>query len=207
MKRRRLISAIVGVLLAFVMAAMAFVGPGIRHTHVGGDRAHSHSGSRADTRPHDSAATHSHSHGPGGHVHSHSHGTHTHSHGHPRTDETTHDVEDDAEVQNAHSHVHISFLWFELNLPDFLDGDETVPSATGTENVNRSGDASTNDTVTITGPFTLTQLVQVLLLPLVPLPNRTVLPEPDCIGFLLLAHILDPGRLSDAPELPPPEVA
>jgi len=216
MKRRRLYSAIVGILLAFVMAAMAFVGPGIRHTHEGGEQAHKHSGSHAVRPPHGSGGPHSHSHGPGGHVHAHSdvgsHGSHSHSHQHSHPPVKADDETDEVEVHDARSHIHLSFLGFQFTLPDFLADDGTdAPDAPASNSVANStgwtAEGSNEETVIITGPFTFTQLVKVLLLPSVPLPERILMPDFDRIGYEFSMWILHLGRLRDAPESPPPEFA
>lgn len=123
---------------------------------------------------------------------------------------TTDDESGRAEIGDAHTHVHMTFLSFEFTLPDFLAEDETRSSdATASNLVSNStestAEGSNEETVMITGPFTFKQLVQVLLLPAAPLPDRTVLPDRDLIGRQLSVWGLYVGRLRDAPESPPPE--
>ena len=196
MKVRRFYAAIVGILLAFAMMATLFLSPGIRHTHEGGDEGHSHAVAHAASKQ--NVHHHSHSHGN----HSQSHGWHSHSHG-----DHSHSHHADGELAEAESHVHISFLWFELTLPDFFGGDDdsTAASVPSTGDVNSIAESS--ETIVITSPFTMAQLVQLMFLTPAPLPERTTIPVGQLVGFLNPASLLKAGRLPDAPLLPPPEFA
>ena len=209
MKVRRPSEAVVGILLVVVMMATSFVSPGIRHTHEGGDEGHSHEVPHENAKPHVHHDSHSHgrdshshawhSHSEGGHSHSHSrahaHGGHSQSH------------HDDGELAATQSHLHINFLWFELTLPDFFGGDDDSTVSSVASNSKDNDSAQSSETVVITSPFTMAQLVQLVFLSPAPLPERTKIPVGQLVVFFNPASLLKTGRLADAPLLPPPKFA
>ncbi|MEQ9406592.1 MAG: hypothetical protein RIK87_02660 [Fuerstiella sp.] len=189
---RRFFAAVVGILMVVVLVATLFLSPGLRHTHQGGDEVHSHQAT------HSHGAAHHHTHGHG-HGHEHTHGTHGHS--------PSHSHQHDSQVTAAQTHVHISFLWFEITLPDFSGGDEQPLAASAASAGGADATADSSRVVSITSPFTMARLIQLVLLIPAPLPERTTVPISDVVGWLNPSSQLKAGRLPDAPLLPPPEFA
>ncbi|MEZ6043923.1 MAG: hypothetical protein R3C20_25815 [Planctomycetaceae bacterium] len=174
MSRRRTGQAIVVALVALLLVVTLFISPGFRHAHENGDESHSHarnSGSANHGAHRHSHSEHTHSHG--GHTHSHSGHTHSHS-GHSHSHEHRREADDAAtdlasgELSESHSHIHISFLWFELTLPDWKGGDDSPTLVRPAE-----ANAATSDVVVISSPFSMARLVHLLLLSFGPLPDIT----------------------------------
>jgi len=199
MRARQFSTAVAGILL-IVMMAMLFLNSGIRHTHEGGDEGHSHAVTRAGFERH----AHHHSHAHGGHSHYHGDHPHEHCHSHFHGDDAyTH--RNGGEVNSAKSHVHISFLWWELTLPDFFSGNDDVRPGSTTRTADTNTIAETSETIAINSPFTKAHLIQFIFLTPAPLLERTTIPADHIVGFVNLASLLKAGRLPDAPLLPPPE--
>ncbi len=195
MQVRRFSAAVVGILLVVVMMATLFLSPGIRHTHEGGDEGHSHAVTHADSEQQ---------------IHAHSHGGHSHSHAehsHGLQSQHSHSHDDGGEVNATESHVHISFLWFELTLPDFFGSDHESTAANASQAGDARPSAQSSATVVISPPFTMTQLVQLVFLTPAPLPERTTIPVSHLVRWMNPASLLKAGRLPDAPLLPPPKFA
>ena len=165
--------------MAIVLMATLFLSPGLRHTHEGGDEDHSHP--HPQTHSHRHAHSHKHSHSHSDDVHGHTHDAHSHSHAHHQHG---------GEVTAAQSHVHISFLWFEFTLPDALgSGEKTV--AVNAEDHGPADTATDSSTVmTVTSPFTMAQLIQLMLLIPAPLPERTTIPDSNVVRCLAPASLL-----------------
>lgn len=202
-----LISAILAGLLIFVMAMTSLMGPGVRHAHEDGDASHSHSTTaHAHSHPY---GTHSHSHAHGfGHSHSHGAKVHSHFHRHGSDADLAEDSSESADAGVAHSHIHVQFLWFELTLPDWFGGDAAVSVASDADGVSEEHRNSVNgNVVSISSPFTLTQLVQVLILSVGPVPERTRLPVPLGRIRLLSKIAALHQRLPDDVLVPPPELS
>lgn len=180
---RRLLAAIVGILMVIVVVAMLFLSPGLRHTHEGGDEHHSHQST------HSHAHSHSHSHGR-----SHTHGRHSHGHFHGN----------DAEAAVVQTHVHISFLWFEFTLPDFSGGKEQSVASVSESAGEKSATADSSTVLAITSPFTMSRLIQLVFLIPALLLERVKTPISDLVACFHPASPLQAGRLPDAPPLPPP---
>ena len=107
---RRILRGAIGLVLAVLFAVGAFLTPGLRHRHEGGQHSHTHS----SAQPHHH---HGHSHP---HHHGHKHGRgHSHAHSHPHH----------AAVVKASPHIHVRLFGFQLTLPDFLGGDEAPLTA------------------------------------------------------------------------------
>ena len=200
-----LISAILAGLLIFVMAMTSLMGPGVRHAHEDGDASHSHSTAAHAHGTH--THTHSHAHGI---EHSHSHGgkVHSHFHRHGSNADLAEDSSESADAGAAHSHIHVQFLWFELTLPDWFGGDAAVSVASDADGVSEERRNSVNGSVvSISSPFTFAQLVQVLILSVGPVPERTSLPVP--LGRIRLLSTIAAlhQRLPDDVSVPPPELS
>ncbi|MEZ6132278.1 MAG: hypothetical protein R3C59_26755 [Planctomycetaceae bacterium] len=211
MSRRRTGQAIVGALVALLLVATLFISPGFRHAHKHGDADHSHastSGSEHHGSHGHSHGDHSHSHGDHSHDHGHSHGDHSHGHDHRHETDDASTNSDFGELSESHSHIHISFLWFELTLPDWFGDDVAVSVASDADGVSGERRNSVNgDVVSISSPFTFAQLVQVLVLSVGPVPERTRLPVP--LGRIRLLSTIAAlhQRVPDDVPVPPPELS
>ena len=224
MTRRRLFFAMVGGLLIFVIAATSSLTPGIRHTHQGGELAHSHASSHARARVINRGHEQSHSHvhsdshrDSNSHVHdhphpySHSHGAgHSHIAGHTHShDKTPGSV--DVDEHSAESHIHVSLFGFNLTLPDFFNTGKAAAYDSGLANhadaSESSTDGVTGDVMEIRPPFTFAQLINFMMTLGGPLPERPRLsPLDDSIRDADINNVCI-SRYRDTPELPPPESA
>ena len=115
MSARRRRPAVVLLIVTVVISTGTLFGPGIRHSHVGGDAAHSHTRATSlDHHSHDHHHAHDHHRSPHrGHAH-HSHGLgHRHEKLHPRASTSGRS----SDLQSPRTHVHLLLLGFELTLP------------------------------------------------------------------------------------------
>jgi hypothetical protein len=185
----------VAICLLLLVAATLFVSPAWRHAHHGGDQTHVH----GDGHSHDHHAhSHSHSHSHGHHGHSHDHGDHHHGHDHHEAD-ANHNADPH---HSSGSHIHISFLWFDLTLPDFSGADETQADSRSADD-----DSDRGELVELRSPLSFGQLISVLLLIKAPLPERLCWTPGDSSAMQAAGASLLHSRLPDAPTTPPPEWA
>lgn len=115
MKSTRTFSrSLTGLALLLLMVGSLFISPARRHAHQNGDTSHSHTETSAHRHAHFHHAHLSHDHSHSGHSHPH---PHVHYH-HPIGEQSAAGSEE--RVVDSHRHIHISILWFELTLPDFM---------------------------------------------------------------------------------------
>lgn len=186
--------------LAVLFAVIVSMLHGLRHSHSGGDVAHSHSGSQEHSAAHSHGSSHVHSHS---HSHEgHSHGSVAHSLGHVhRHDDVAQSGEKELAADSPH--VHVSLFGMEITLPDFAgmvpkfasNGDPAQPAAARSE-IILLGDT-----------FGLTHAVLVIAVGIVVFRHRVRVllsqrRQTRC-DFLMCHSGIDRA----APPLPPPQVA
>ncbi len=160
---------------------------GIRHRHDGGGTAHSHAApskrNGTEAKPHSHADNHSHVHShasdhshPHAHTHAHSHAhshTDSHSHSHSHAPAHTHEDPGHSHESSDGAHVHVTFLGFELTLPDWFPGE---PAPLYSESVQDRAEAPAGNVIELPGSFGLASFLQMFM------DQTAIRPESPLIG-------------------------
>ncbi|MFO0918894.1 MAG: hypothetical protein U0872_11340 [Planctomycetaceae bacterium] len=183
--RRFFYAAISLVLTAFFLIA-AFVTPGVRHQHEGGEHSHTHSSSKTHAHHH-----HGHSHHHHGHAHSHAHHHHHHH----------------AAIAESSPHIHVSIFGFQLTLPDFFGGVD-APVTASTPAVRSHAKSKPPAVPEIRALEIFPQLVRFVMDLRCLVPSKVMLAASltESTRFAAWERV-DFGRTRPEPMVPPPKTA
>ena len=174
---RRLSTNVVGTIVVLIVAAGSLLTPGIRHTHEGGETAHSHS---AESR---GVAWTNH--------YPLQFGSSLRTRAVNTKDETA-----------VTTHVHMSFLGFQLTL---LDSQNGGASGTTLSDTAENNEAREIDLVEIRSPYTATNTIKIYVPFVAPVPSHVDFGDSLPTSDLVQTADDCSGRHRDAPTTPPPE--
>ncbi len=193
---RRFLHGAIGLVLAVLFAVGAFLTPGFRHRHEGGQHSHTHSSAQSH---HHHGHSHPHHHG---HSHPHHH-DHKHGHGHSHAHAQSHH---DA-IAEARPHIHVRLFGFQLTLPDFLGGDQ-APLTAGSPAVRPRVKSKPPAVPEIQSLPIVPQLVRFVMEIRCLVPDKVALaantPAPSSLST---REPVDLGLARSEPPVPPPKAA
>lgn len=201
MLQRNMTTNVVGTCVIVLIAAGSLLSPGVRHTHEGGESTHTHSSSSDDLRN---------SHYPTG-IYA---GRQIDALPEDQPPKPLESLQAPPQTTTSPaevaSHTHVSFLGFNLTLPDAPDDAEAANEPShGSKYRSRTREFRTDNheirIVQISSPYSLGQTIELFVLVCGPIPSHTKLTNTVHSKTVVQTNIHCAGRIRDAPTPPPPE--